>query len=266
MSEFNDRREQRDLQLLRRYHDHNDLHARALMVERGLPLVRSLARPYSGRGEDLDDLVQVGSVGLVKAIDRFDPAAGSRFVAFASPNITGEIKRHFRDHCWAIHVPRSVQELDAKVSRESNVIASETGRKAGVAELAARLKVPERQVADAMIGGQGYRSLSLDYPAGETREALDLFGTLDASYAAVDRRQVLLDAFGALDEREREMVTLRFFDELLQREIAGRFGISQMQVSRILTRSLEKMREYLEAGELDNAELVDAGAELALAA
>jgi RNA polymerase sigma-B factor len=266
MSEFHDRREQRDLQLLRRYHDHHDLHARALMVERGMPLVRSLARPYSGRGEDLDDLVQVGSVGLVKAIDRFDPAAGSRFVAFASPNITGEIKRHFRDHCWAIHVPRSVQELDARVSRESNAIAAATGRKAGVAELALRLKVPERQVADAMIGGQGYRSLSLDYPAGETREALDLFGTVDGSYAAVDRHEVVLDAFRALDDREREMIALRFFDELLQREIAGRFGISQMQVSRILTRALEKMRAYLDAGNTEHLELAGVEPALAMAA
>jgi RNA polymerase sigma-B factor len=245
MSDLHDRRERLDMQLLRRYHEHNDREARARMVERGMPLVRALARPYGGRGEDLDDLVQAGSVGLVKAIDRFDPSAGTRFVAFASPNITGEIKRHFRDHCWSIHVPRSVQELDAKISRESAQMAQKSGRKPGVEELAKRLGVPERQVADAMIGGQGYRSLSLDHPAGETREALDLFGADDAAYAAVDRRSLVMDAISTLDDRE--MVVLRYFDEQLQREIADRFGISQMQVSRILASALQKMHDYLAA-------------------
>jgi RNA polymerase sigma-B factor len=245
MPEFNARREQLDMQLLRRYHHNDDQAARAEMVARGLPLVRALARPYANRGEDLDDLVQVGSVGLVKAIDRFDPESGHRFVAFAAPNITGEIKRHFRDHCWSIHVPRSVQELDAKVARESREIQSTTGRTATVAELSDRLGVSQERVSDAMIGGQGYRSLSLDHPAGETREALDLFGGADGGYAAVDRHEEILDACSALDEREREMVLLRFYDGQLQREIAVRFGISQMQVSRVLTGALEKMREHL---------------------
>jgi RNA polymerase sigma-B factor len=245
MPEFTDRREQLDMQLLRRYHHNNDHAARDEMVTRGMPLVRSLARPYAGRGEELDDLVQVGSVGLVKAIDRFDPESGHRFVAFAAPNITGEIKRHFRDHCWSIHVPRSVQELDAKISRESRAIQSDTGRSATVTQLSERLKVPADRVADAMIGGQGYRSLSLDHPAGETREALDLFGREDGGYAAVDRHQEVLDACSALDDREREMVLLRYYDGQLQREIAARFGISQMQVSRILTGALEKMHAHL---------------------
>ncbi|MDO9409777.1 sigma-70 family RNA polymerase sigma factor [Patulibacter sp.] len=261
MPDSTTRREQLDMQLLRRYHHHDDRSARAEMVERGMPLVRSLARPYAGRGEELDDLVQVGSVGLVKAIDRFDPDSGYRFVAFAAPNITGEIKRHFRDHCWAIHVPRSVQELDARINRESGEIHSRTGRAATVAELSARLKVPTERVADAMIGGQGYRSLSLDHPAGETREALDLFGRSDAGYAAVDRHEEILDACSALDDREREMVLLRYYDGQLQREIAGRFGISQMQVSRILGGALEKMHDHI-AG-VEGAGAVDAPMQLA---
>lgn len=263
MPDLNDRREQLDMRLLRRYHDHDDHAARDRMVERGMPLVRALARPYGGRGEDLDDLVQAGSVGLVKAIDRFNPAAGTRFVAFASPNITGEIKRHFRDHCWSIHVPRSVQELDARITRETAQVSQATGRKPGVEELAERLRVPARQVADAMLGGQGYRSLSLDHPAGETREALDLFGRDDAAYAAVDRRSVVMDAISTLDAREREMIVLRYFDEQLQREIAERFGISQMQVSRILTAALQKMQDYLQAGTVQED---DAMAALPLAA
>lgn len=255
MPDITTRREQLDMQLLRRYHHNDDRSARAAMVERGMPLVRALARPYAGRGEELDDLVQVGSVGLVKAIDRFDPECGHRFVAFAAPNITGEIKRHFRDHCWAIHVPRSVQELDARINRESGEIHARTGRAATVSELSERLKVPSDRVADAMIGGQGYRSLSLDHPAGETREALDLFGRSDAGYAAVDRHEQILDACTALDDREREMVLLRYYDGQLQREIAARFGISQMQVSRILGGALEKMHGHL--AEIEGADAAD---------
>lgn len=246
MPDIIDRREQHDMRLLRRYHHHDDQLARREMVERGMPLVRSLARPYAGRGEDLDDLVQVGSVGLVKAIDRFDPESGHRFIAFAAPNITGEIKRHFRDHCWAIHVPRSVQELDQRISRETNAIQASTGRTATVTELSDRLDVPKDRVADAMIGGQGYRSLSLDHPAGETREALDLFGRTDRGYDAVDRHEQIVDACAALDDREREIILLRYYDGQLQREIAVRFGISQMQVSRILAAALEKMHGRLE--------------------
>jgi RNA polymerase sigma-B factor len=254
MPDISDRREQLDMQLLRRYHHDHDQRARTRMVERGMPLVRALARPYAGRGEDLDDLVQVGSVGLVKAIDRFDPEGGHRFVAFAAPNITGEIKRHFRDHCWAIHVPRSVQELDARIGRESREILARTGRDASVAELAGRLDVPEDRVADAMIGGQGYRSLSLDHPAGETREALDLFGRHDAGYAAVDRHEEILDACSALDDREQQIVLLRYYDGRLQREIAQRFGISQMQVSRILAAALRKMHDHLDDASDDAAD------------
>jgi RNA polymerase sigma-B factor len=239
------RREQTDLRLLRRYHEHNDVDAREQMVRRGLPLVRSLARPYSGRGEQFDDLVQVGSVGLVKAIDRFDPDTGTRFVAFAAPTITGEIKRHFRDHCWMVHVPRSVQELDVKVNRAAEQMAAVSGRTPTIAEISVRLKEPVERVADAIQGGQGYRSLSLDHPAGETRETLETLGEEDAAFANVERRQVIVDACQALDEREREIVMLRYFDGLLQREIAEKIGVSQMQVSRILTRALERMREYL---------------------
>ncbi|WP_210491887.1 SigB/SigF/SigG family RNA polymerase sigma factor [Patulibacter sp. SYSU D01012] len=240
------RRDQIDLQLLRRYHVHQDLEAREEMVRRGLPLVRALARQYAGRGDALEDLVQVGTIGLIKAIDRFDPEAGSRFAAFASPNITGEIKRHFRDHCWAIHVPRSVQELDAKISRESDRMSAKTGRAPTAAELAERLSVPASQVADALVGGRGYRTLSLDHPVGETGEALDRFGREEPGYGLVERKSLVEDACRVLDEREREVVELRFVEGMLQREIAERIGVSQMQVSRILARALDRMRTYLE--------------------
>lgn len=248
------RREQKDLRLLRRYHENNDQAAREEMVRRGQALVKSLARNYSGRGERFDDLVQVGSVGLVKAIDRFNPDAGTRFVAFAAPNITGEIKRHFRDHCWLVHVPRSVQELDAKVNRESERFASQTGRQPTVQELADALGEPEDRVVDAVQGGRGYSGLSLDSPAGDTVGVLDMLGEEDQRLAAVDERDLVRRACATLDERERQIVALRYGEGLLQREIAERFGVSQMQVSRILARALERMREYLLAQDEAEAE------------
>ncbi|MBF6620220.1 MAG: SigB/SigF/SigG family RNA polymerase sigma factor [Patulibacter sp.] len=239
------RREQTDLRLLRRYHEHNDAAAREEMVRRGQALVKSLARHYSGRGERFDDLVQVGSVGLVKAIDRFDPDAGTRFVAFAAPNITGEIKRHFRDHCWLLHVPRSVQELDAKINRETERFVSEVGRRPTVQELADALDEPEDRIVDALQGGRGYSGLSLDSPVGDTVGVLDMLGEEDPQLAAIDERDLVRRACATLDERERRIVALRYSEGLLQREIADRFGISQMQVSRILARALARMREFL---------------------
>lgn len=239
------RREQTDLRLLRRYHDHHDVEAREQMVRRGQPLVKSLARSYSGRGELFDDLVQVGSVGLVKAIDRFNPDAGTRFVAFAAPNITGEIKRHFRDHCWVLHVPRSVQELDARITRATEELASEAGRKPTADELALRLDVPVERIEDAIQGGRGYSALSLDFPAGDTARALDVLGEDDPMISALDERDLVRRAGSVLDAREREIVVLRYGEGLLQREIAERVGVSQMQVSRILARALDRMREYL---------------------
>ncbi|WP_320670682.1 SigB/SigF/SigG family RNA polymerase sigma factor [Patulibacter defluvii] len=251
MRESTSGREQRDMQLLRRYHRQHDPADREQMVHRGLPLVRSLARPYAGKGEQLEDLVQVGCVGLLKAIDRFDPYAGTRFVTFAAPNITGEIKRHFRDHCWSVHVPRGIQELDARVNRAAERIAADRGRTATTEEIAQHLAVDPAQVEEAVRGGQGYRPLSLDHPAGEAREALDLCGEDEDGFAAVERRQLLWSACEALDEREREVVLLRFFDGRLQREIAERLGVSQMQVSRILRRALERMRAALDARDAD---------------
>ncbi len=239
------RREQTDLRLLRRYHEHNDTAAREEMVRRGQALVKSLARNYSGRGERFDDLVQVGSVGLVKAIDRFNPDAGTRFVAFAAPNITGEIKRHFRDHCWLLHVPRSVQELDAKINRESERFSSETGRRPTVQELADTLDESEDRIVDALQGGRGYSGLSLDSPVGDTVGVLDMLGEEDAQLESVDERDLVRRACTTLDDRERQIVALRYGEGLLQREIAERFGVSQMQVSRILARALERMREFL---------------------
>lgn len=241
------RREQRDLELLRRYHRHDDLEARDALVRRCLPLVRSVANGYRRTGEPLDDLVQAGCVGLVKAIDRFDLASGHRFVSYAIPTIQGEIRRHFRDHTWAVKVPRSMQELDARIAAHQRRVRERGGRDATVDELAEALEVDADRITDALAAGQGYSSYSLDHPSGEDRELLDTFGGPDDGYRGVEDRDVLRHAMGALDDRERFVVEQRFFGERLQREIAEDVGVSQMQVSRILSRAVETMHEHVTA-------------------
>jgi RNA polymerase sigma-B factor len=248
------RREQIDLSLLRRYHEDGDVLAREELAQRCMPLVRSLARKYAGRGEQLEDLVQAGLIGLVKAIDRFDADAGHRFVSFAVPNITGEIRRHFRDHTWAVHVPRSLQELDAQVQSTRAALANETGREPSDDDLAAELDVPVEQIREAKTAGQSYRALSLDHPAGETRDVADTHGVSDPGFARVEAACTVQDAMEVLDERERQVVDWRFRDELLQREIAERIGVSQMQVSRILSTAVARMSDHV-AGDEDVAAL-----------
>jgi RNA polymerase sigma-B factor len=237
------RRERIDTDLLRRYHDEGDLQAREQLAERCVPLVRSIARKYVGRGEDFEDLQQAGMVGLVKAIDRFDVATGHRFISFAVPNIQGEIRRHFRDRTWAVHVPRSVQELDARVQSARRAMLEETGHEASVDDLAETLEVTAAEIRDAQAAGRSYRAASLDQPVGEGRTLTDARGTTDDGYAVVEDRSVTEEALEVLDDRERLVVTWRFRDELLQREIAERIGVSQMQVSRILKQAVERMHD-----------------------
>lgn len=234
-------RERIDHDLLRRYHDHGDLQARERLAERCLPLVRSIAYRYQGRGQDMEDLVQAGLLGLTKAIERFDASTGHRFITFAAPNVQGEIRRHFRDRTWAVHVPRSVQELDARLQSISRDVLEKTGHEATVDELAESLEVTCAQVRDAQAAGRAYQSLSLDQPAGEGRTLGDGRGCTDAGYAAVEDRSVTDDALEVLDERQHRIVTMRFQEGLLQREIAEQVGVSQMQVSRILRQALDRM-------------------------
>jgi RNA polymerase sigma-B factor len=240
------RREQIDTSLLRRYHENDDMQARDELAARCVPLVRSIARRYTGRGEPLDDLVQAGMLGLVKAIDRFDPDAGHRFVSFAVPTIQGEIRRHFRDHTWAVHVPRSVQELDAKIQSVSTAVLTDTGREPTEDDIAAELQVGVEAIRDAQGAGRSYRALSLDVPAGPDGSPRDTHGALDPGYAGVEDAAVLQDAFEALDERQRAVVSMRFQDDLLQREIAEVIGVSQMQVSRIITGAVSRMAERVD--------------------
>jgi RNA polymerase sigma-B factor len=234
-------------ELLRRYHEEGDVAARDALVERMLPLVRRLARRYANRGEALDDLEQVGSLGLIKAIDRFDIHRQLKLSTFAVPTILGEIKRHFRDRVWSLRVPRDLQELNARLSKEVERLTTRLGRSPTVEELAEASQTTVEHVLDAIQGGQAYAAVSLDEPTGEGRQATaDTLGTVDEAFAQAERRELLRLGLDALPEREREILRLRFFAGLTQREIADRVGISQMHVSRLIRRSLEEMREALD--------------------
>lgn len=254
MPEVTDHRERYDHALLRRYHHDHDLGARAELAERCMPLVRSVARRYSATSEPFDDLVQSGSLGLVKAIDRFDPNAGRRFVSYAVPNIQGEIRRHFRDRCWAVRAPRSVQELWQRVRSMQAELLAETGEPVRDDDLAAALEVTVEEVQEARRAGESYTARSLDSAAGEGRFLLDTIGETECGYRDVDDHSVVEQAFEVLDDRERLVIRERFEGGRLQREIAEEIGVSQMQVSRIVSGALERMREHLEATDASAAE------------
>jgi RNA polymerase sigma-B factor len=244
-----------DLALLRRYRETGDERAREALVRRAMPLVRSCARRYERGGEPLDDLIQVGCVGLVKAIDRFDLDSGVRFATFAVPNITGEIKRHFRDGCWAVHVPRSMKELDARVQQARQRFEHRTGRLPSDEELATTLAVTVDDVRDATRAGAAYRTRSLEGDAGEAQVLIGKLGVDEPGFEQVEEQLLVRDALRVLTPRERRILYLRYHRDMYQREIAGRIGVSQMQVSRLLRQSLEKLAAHAAAsGERELAE------------
>ncbi|MGI8580204.1 MAG: SigB/SigF/SigG family RNA polymerase sigma factor [Solirubrobacteraceae bacterium] len=235
-------------ELLRAYHEDGDREARRVLIERMMPLVRTLARRYANRGEALDDLVQVGAVGLIKAVDRFDLSRELRFSTFAVPTILGEIKRHFRDRAWAVRVSRGVQELNAKVTREADRLSIELGRSPTIEEIARATDSTQELVLEAMQGAQAYSTVPLDEPIGDDGDPVAKLGRLDGNFELAEERIELTRGLQVLDERERQIVALRFFSGLTQREIAEQVGISQMHVSRLLRRSLERMSEHLGRG------------------
>ena len=241
-----------DKVLLRRYHEQGDLAARKQLIEQYMSLVRSLARRYSYRGEQLEDLVQIGAIGLIKAIDRFDVNRGVELTTYATPNIIGEIKRHFRDRGWAVRVPRGLQELNIQLSRLIEELTVQLGRSPTIAELAKGAGVSEEEVLEALESGRAYSSLSLSAgSAGHDEDGeldpLDSLGTEEHQYEVSEDRAVLAPGFRVLDERERKILHLRFFEGLTQSQIAQQVGISQMHVSRLIRRSLEKIREEIAA-------------------
>ena len=235
--------------LLRRYHEDGDLQAREQLIEQYMSLVRSLARRYSYRGEQLEDLVQIGAIGLIKAIDRFDLERGVELTTYATPNIIGEIKRHFRDKGWSVRVPRGLQELNVQLSRLVEQLTVQLSRSPTIPELAKAAGVEEEQVLEALESGRAYTSLSLSVGGGggddDDLDPLESLGTEEHQYEVSEDRAVLAPGFKALDERERKILQLRFFDGLTQSQIAQQVGISQMHVSRLIRRSLEKIRETI---------------------
>jgi RNA polymerase sigma-B factor len=219
------------------------------LIAAHLGLAEYLARRFANRGEALDDLVQVASLALVKAVDRFDPSRGVEFSTFATHTIVGELKRHFRDKGWAVRAPRRMQELYLRLSKVVGTLSQRLGRSPTIAEIAGELKVSEEEVLEALEAGQAYRSTSLDAPAGkEEGEALVArLGGNDPSMENAENRATLSPLLARLPERERLIVHMRFFVGLSQSEIATRLGISQMHVSRLLARCVAQLRSAAEA-------------------
>lgn len=232
-------------ELLRRWHEERDQDARRVLIERMMPLVRSLARRYANRGEPLDDLEQVGCVGLIKAVDRFDLSRELRFSTFAVPTILGEIKRHFRDRAWSVRVSRGLQELSARVTREADRLSTKLGRSPTIEDLAEATGTTPEQVLEALQGAQAYSTVPLEEPLGDDGEPVARIGAEDPEFELAEERIELSRGLHVLNERERRIVLLRFFSGLTQREIAERVGISQMHVSRLLRRSLERMADTM---------------------
>jgi RNA polymerase sigma-B factor len=236
--------------LLRAYREKGDVAARDRLIESFIPVVRSIAYRYAGRGEQLDDLEQVASVGLIKAIERFDLDRDVELMTYVFPTVVGELKRHFRDRGWSVTVPRRLKELHYRLSRLIEELTATLGRSPTIAELAEEAGVNEEEVVEALEVGRAYasRSLtrSLDSDDGVGAELIDLIDDEERGYEAAENRQLLASGLKVLDDRERRIVHLRFVEGLTQSQIAVEIGISQMHVSRLIRRALEKLSEEIE--------------------
>ena len=232
--------------LLQRWHHYGDVAARDELVERMVPLARRVAARYRRPGESFDDLIQIAMIGLVKAIDRFDADRGTALSSYAVPTMLGELKRHFRDHGWALHVPRGLQERVFAVDEAERTLARRLGRTPTTAEVAAASGLAPEEVLEAREAAGALESVSLEehrFGGGDgTVTYADGVGAIDDGYDQVEYAAVLANAMRALPERDREVLQLRFAEDLTQSEIAQRVGISQMHVSRLLRRSLERLR------------------------
>lgn len=237
-------------ELFQRWHRYGDRRARDELIERFLPLARKLARRYVPSSEPYEDLVQVASLGLVKAVERFDPTRGFAFTSFAVPTIVGELRRYFRDSGWALHVDRSAQERARRITDAQQQITASTGRSPTVNELAQYLETSEEEVLDGLQIADAYDAISLDAPFqsddDRTTTRLDAIADLDERLGMVDEQATIFAAARHLTAREREILFLRFGEDLTQTEIAERVGVSQMQVSRLLRGSLQRLREMTE--------------------
>jgi RNA polymerase sigma-B factor len=238
-----------DNDLIRRYHDLGDVRARQELIERHLGFVRRLAQRYAHRGETIEDLTQVGCVGLIKAVDRYDGKHKVTLATYAAPNILGEIKRHFRDKGWSVRVPRDVQELNVKLGRVVDELTSRLGRSPSVEELAEATDATTEQVVEALESSRAYSTVSLsersDDPDDDSGDPLEALGDEDDGYQLVEQRELLRQGFRTLADRERAILHMRFFLGLTQSEIADRVGISQMHVSRLIRQSVDQVRDEL---------------------
>ncbi len=234
-----------------------DEDARQQLIVNHLNLVRFLASKFKNRGEPLEDLIQVGTIGLIKAIDRFEPDRGLEFTTYATPTIMGEIKRHFRDKGWSVRVPRRLQELSQKVSVATETLTRELQHSPSVEELAEHVGATVDEVLEAMESSSAYSSVSLESGKSEDDESaavIDRYVTIDQDLEGSDDRMLLEQAMTDFSPRERDIVRMRFVEGLTQVEIAEKLGISQVQVSRLLRRTLSKMQERIEAKPKDKSE------------
>ena len=240
-----------DRRLLRRYHHHGDLSARDLLVARMMPLARRLARRYQRPGEPLDDLLQVAALGLIKAVDRFEPDRPTAFTSFAVPTILGELKRHFRDNGWAVHVPRGMQERVMQVDQARAALNRRLGRAPSTQEIAEELGACVEEVLEAYEAAAAYDAISIEAsrPGADDDGGtfLDTLGEEDDRFELVEERAAIAPALAALPARERAILSMRFVEDMTQQEIAERIGVSQMHVSRLIRRSLSRLRTVAEA-------------------
>jgi len=240
-----------DRLLFRRYQHDCDLHARRELIERYLPLARSLARRYERRSESFEDLAQVASLGLVKAIDRFEPERGLSFSTYAVPTILGELRRYFRDSRWALHVPREMQERVLKVNAAVERLSGELGVSPSPSQIADELKLPVEKVLEAIEANAAYDTVSLDVPLrsadDEGQTIATILGETDERFELVEDSASIAPALRILPERERLILHLRFVEDLTQIEIAERLGVSQMHVSRLIRKALEQVRYVVAA-------------------
>jgi RNA polymerase sigma-B factor len=227
--------------------DHPDRAAlRSKLVTGYLPVVQHIARRFAGRGEPVDDLEQAGTIGLINAVDRFEPDRGVDFLSYAVPTITGEIRRHFRDRTWSMRVPRRLKDLQSSINGAVGPLSQELGRAPTPSEIAARLGIPAEDVVEGLDAQRAYRSSSLDeLVSGADTTLTDTLGAADAELEKVEYRQTLAPLLDDLPDRERTILVLRFFGNMTQTQIAERVGISQMHVSRLLAQTVAGLRRRM---------------------
>ena len=236
----------------REYKRTDDPHLRERLIKMHLNLVRFLARKFANRGEPVDDLIQVGNIGLINAVDRFDPERGIRFATYATPTIVGEIKRYFRDRGWAIKVPRHLQEINLAANKAVDALVQRLDRSPTVAEIATEIGASEEETLEAIELGQMYELVSLDSEAGQPEDEshttlADYVGEDDVVLEEIGVRSSLVDMLKRLPERERKIIELRFFRNMSQTDVARTLDISQMHVSRLQQKALSRLREIVRA-------------------